>query len=68
MHYTIKVYYKAESMDFKNLLVLDNVAVHRPVIEVLYRHTDAAFLPHTMTPLFQPMNQAIIPTFKPQYF
>jgi hypothetical protein len=49
-------------MDFKNLLMLHYVAGYSPVPEIVYRHIDVAFLLHTMTPFFQLMNQAVIPT------
>jgi hypothetical protein len=59
LHSELKAYCKAENMDFKNLLMLDNAPGHLPVIQTILKHIKVIFLPPNTTPFLQPMGHSM---------
>ncbi|GFV63522.1 tigger transposable element-derived protein 1 [Trichonephila clavipes] len=60
----VEAYMKEKSLDFKVLLIVDNVASH-PQLE--HPNVQLVFLPPNTTSLIQPLDQGIIATFKKYY-
>jgi hypothetical protein len=67
LHSELKKYCKAENIDFSSLLVLDIVAGHPPVMQVLSTHVSCFFLPSNTRVLTQPLNRGVSSKFRDYY-
>ncbi|XP_017763034.1 PREDICTED: tigger transposable element-derived protein 1-like [Eufriesea mexicana] len=64
---TVKQYCKNNNLQFKALLILDNVPGYPKSLQNLYPEINVVFLPPNTTCLIQPMDQTVIATFKRYY-
>lgn len=63
----VQLYLISKNIEFKILLILDNVLGHPESIQVAHTNVELVFLPSSIMPLVHPLDQNVIAVFKAYY-